>query len=258
MAKLTISILQWSRLPWLDACLKSLYNEVQGLPIEVRILDDGIRNVSPVGGASETDTKNIVNKYGFEYYRRKENEPFGINDQIIRASKMSNGEYSWIIGNDDLFLKDSVKCVLDHLNDLNYYYGNYKIWKSDNPPNNPNEINSNQYGSKHIGNYPVDKISEFLKYDCNYFTPTYCSIMKTEHWLKAYNNYKDSRNKWIILEETIPYAIYITDNLMDKQGFYIGQHLLLCSYSVTWNKEPNAGNWANLFPVFCDRIKHHL
>lgn len=245
---LTIGILQWSRLNWLDACLKSIpvYDS-----IEIIVVDDGIRNIKPVGGNTEEETLNIIKNYPNVIYRRRlDTEHFGINEQIIRLSNIAQGKYLWIIGNDDCFIED-LSVVLDQLNsDVDYIYVNYKFWKSVNPTDKITVLGTGSSCNKIL----KGKLIDFAFLDKNYFTPTYCSIMKTCHWLNAYKEWKDSRNKWLDLRETIPYAIYIIDNLLNKEAVHIGLLVLLSSYSVTWDKEPNANNWSKLFSELCEYL----
>ena len=99
---LSICIPSYNRLDCLDNCLNSILiasKNVENFDFEVSISDNH----------SEKDPIEIINKYKnyfkINYNRNKKNLGFALN--AIQTVEQSEGEYAWIIGNDDLILPNT-------------------------------------------------------------------------------------------------------------------------------------------------------
>ena len=102
---LSICIPTFERVEFLKNCLNSIYIASKNVKsdFEVCISDN----------FSSEDIKKVVNyykkKFFIKYNRNKEN--LGMGKNIIQSAMMAKGEYTWIIGNDDLLFPESLKKI---------------------------------------------------------------------------------------------------------------------------------------------------
>tara|TARA_B100000965_G_scaffold28469_1_gene21083 strand:- start:645 stop:1685 length:1041 start_codon:yes stop_codon:yes gene_type:complete len=118
---LSICIPTYNRANNLINCLESLYaNEKKYLDqITVCISDN----------CSTDNTKKVVSKYldklPIIYSKNKTN--LGIPKNFLKVVSMSNAEYVWLVGDDDLFLENSIERVLNLISknkDIDFFYVN--------------------------------------------------------------------------------------------------------------------------------------
>jgi glycosyltransferase involved in cell wall biosynthesis len=118
---LSICIPTFERTEFLKNCLNSIYIASKNIKsnFEVCISDN----------CSSQNVKKIVNfykkKFLIKYNRNKEN--LGMGKNIIQSAMMAKGEYSWIIGNDDLLFPESLKkifFILQSNKDVDFFFIN--------------------------------------------------------------------------------------------------------------------------------------
>jgi len=119
--KLSICIPTYNRAVHLANCLESLTkNEERYLnQISVCVSDN----------CSKDDTEDVILKYSKKlpliFSKNKEN--IGIPRNFLKVVDMSDSEYVWLIGDDDLFLDNSIKRVLELIeknSDVDFFYVN--------------------------------------------------------------------------------------------------------------------------------------
>jgi len=143
---LSICIPTYNRVNQLDNCLNSILiskKKVDNFNFEICISDN----------CSEEDTESIIKKYNKEltikYNRNEKNFGFAING--IKTVSMAKGEYSWMIGNDDLILPKTLlklKNLLQNNLDNDYFF-----------------INSYHLESSYLKNFPTPFDTKNLKYE---------------------------------------------------------------------------------------------
>ena len=119
---LSICIPTYNRVKQLDNCLNSILiskRNVENFNFEICVSDNN----------SAEDTESTIKKYSKElkikYNKNKENLGFAING--IKSVKMAEGEFSWMIGNDDLILPETLTKLKDLLQnnfDKDYFFIN--------------------------------------------------------------------------------------------------------------------------------------
>ena len=119
---LSICIPTYNRINQLDNCLNSILiskKNVDNFNFEVCISDNN----------SQEDTESIIKKYNKEltikYNRNEKNFGFAING--IKTISMAEGEFSWMIGSDDLILPKTLsklKNLLQNNLDKDYFFIN--------------------------------------------------------------------------------------------------------------------------------------
>ena len=120
---LSICIPTYNRVNQLDNCLNSILiskRNVDNFNFEICVSDNN----------SEEDTESIIKKYNKElkikYNRNEKNLGFAING--IKSISMAEGEFSWMIGNDDLILPKTLSKLKNLLQDnLDKDYPNFII-----------------------------------------------------------------------------------------------------------------------------------
>ena len=119
---LSICIPTYNRVQNLDDCLNSIKisNEFKNnLNFEVCISDNG----------SIEDTSKIVSKYEkfFKIKFNKNNKNLGFALNAIKTVSMAEGEYIWMIGNDDLLLPttlEKLRILLSNNLDTEFFFIN--------------------------------------------------------------------------------------------------------------------------------------
>lgn len=105
---LTIAIPTYNRASKLEKCIELIMKDVLGKPIEVLVSDNA--------SSDETETlmKDIIKKYPqIMYYRNSEN--IGPDRNFLNCFEKAQGEYVWLIGDDDMLLPDAVDSILEAL-----------------------------------------------------------------------------------------------------------------------------------------------
>jgi len=119
---LSICIPTYNRIDSLNDCLNSIFiadKNQNNLEYEVCISDNG----------SEEDTDKIIEMYKsklkIKYNKNEKNLGFALN--AIKTVSMSQGDYIWMIGNDDLLMPDALnklQKIFKENNDVEYFFIN--------------------------------------------------------------------------------------------------------------------------------------
>ena len=188
---LSICIPTYNRINQLDNCLNSILiskKNVDNFNFEVCISDNN----------SQEDTESIIKKYNKElvikYNRNEKNYGFAING--IKTISMAEGEFSWMIGNDDLILPETLtklKSLLNSNLDKDYFFINsYHLESSylDKFPSPFNTKNLNFKNMKKISSLKTNKEGYFWdvidpKVSWEFLIGIYLNLFKTKKWLKS-------------------------------------------------------------------------
>lgn len=105
---LTIAIPTYNRANKLKKCIELVMREIDDKPIEVLISDNASTD------NTEDVIRELLNIYPqLKYYRNVEN--LGADRNFINCYDKAQGEYIWLIGDDDMILPGALKSVLDVL-----------------------------------------------------------------------------------------------------------------------------------------------
>jgi glycosyltransferase involved in cell wall biosynthesis len=234
---LSICIPTYNRANWLRSSLWNWLpqiNQNSGL-VELIVCDN--KSVDHTNKILEE-----ANTWGhFKYYQNQEN--IGIFNNIYRLVKdLAQGEFIWVVGDDDLPHTDALKRVMSIFKkdlNINYIYVNYSYW---NPSQNiENELLKSQdlNFSKTFALDPdtkfVSHLAELVSIDINCFTPLYCSIMRKQDACEAFK-LGINGDTFSSIETAIPHAVYIAKNLLDQSAWYIGKPCILASYNICWSE----------------------
>lgn len=190
--KLSICIPTYKRTHCLEECLNSIKiaKNNSSLKIEVCISDN-----DPEGSAGQ-----IIKKYEsaipIKYNQNKENIGLGYN--ILKSSMMASGEFSWIIGNDDLLLPNTFNILEDNFNrfnDIDYYFVNSYHMNSKLIFQERKKFNFNEIINLNLSKFSKIKQSkkttffELINKDIafDFLLGMFLSIYKTNIWMENIN-----------------------------------------------------------------------
>ena len=121
MTKLSICIPNFNRFALLDNCLNSIKisSKKSNLDFEVCISDNN----------SDGSIEKVINKYenSFNIKLNKNKKNLGLGVNIMKSVSIASGDFAWIIGNDDLLLKDTlfkIEKLFENNKDVDFYYIN--------------------------------------------------------------------------------------------------------------------------------------
>jgi len=232
---LSICIPTYNRVEQLDNCLNSILiakNKVDNFRFEICISDNN----------SSKDSYKIVEKYNKEldikFRKNEKNLGFAIN--AIKVVSMAKGEYSWLIGNDDLLIPETLvylKYLLKENSSADYFFinsyhleSNY-LKKFTNPFNTEYlELNKMKTISKLIKNKSVpfwEVINPEVSWE--FLIGIYLSIFRTKKWMKSTNivnkkNIEDT-GVWSNFDNTCLHPVIISNAFKNSEAYICAKPL---------------------------------
>ena len=226
---LSICIPTYNRINQLDNCLNSILiskKNVDNFNFEVCISDNN----------SQEDTESIIKKYNKElvikYNRNEKNYGFAING--IKTISMAEGEFSWMIGNDDLILPETLtklKSLLNSNLDKDYFFINsYHLESSylDKFPAPFNTENLNFENMRKLSSIKTSKQVNFWdvidpKVSWEFLIGIYLNLFRTKKWLKSIDiidpeKIKDTR-VWSNFDNTCLHPTIIANAFKNSKAY---------------------------------------
>lgn len=112
---LGISIPTYKRPEFLKKCVLSAIEAANGVAIKIFIVDDSVSDVN------KDVIDELTNTYDFIHYK-KNSANIGIDKNISSSVDFCDCDYSWIIGEDDLFLPGAIERVYNTIQDKDYEF----------------------------------------------------------------------------------------------------------------------------------------
>ncbi len=266
---LSCAITTYNRAPWLKHSLPRLIEAARpfGDLMEVVVCDN----------ASTDATQGIIARYagtpGFASHRNPTN--VGMLGNLGATARVSNGEFVWLIGDDDLVLDGAIEAVLTGLEahpDVEMAYMNYAYTNFGSPEElaDPSEIIRT---ARPIGfggpNRRIDELREVAALNENLFTAIYACAFRRDHALRAYQQ-NVSGAPFSSLLTCVPSSVYALSALCDRPAWWVGQPTVAINLNVSWlrwallwhlERMPDlfdAAELAGIDPVRTDRhrVKH--
>jgi FkbM family methyltransferase len=232
--KLSLCISTFNRAEWLSVTLKNL-SRLYPVPlpdVEILVCDN----------ASTDHTPDVIRPYSsrpdFSYKRNFAN--VGMLGNLRETAHCANGEYIWILGDDDVLLPGAIERVLDTIQShphvaliyLNYSFtriedartiGDFGTFFREATPIVPVEADR------------VGSVRTICSRNENFFTAIYTLVFRRDHALKAYSQDTTGRPFSTMLS-CIPTTYYVLNNMMEEQGVWIGAPQLVVNMNVSWVK----------------------
>lgn len=231
---LSICISTYNRAPWLAISLPLLLKQTAPYRdvIEVIVCDNTSTDETP------EVIKQYRNEQGFYYFRNPEN--VGMLGNLRVTSQHAQGQYVWILGDDDLLLHGTVervlKAILEHP-DASLVYLNY-AYTTIADAEKVGDLDRFLRSGIPIGPpgpdlfAPIYKIATLSE---NFFTAIYCLVFRRDHALLAYSQ-NTSGPPFSSLPTCVPTSYYICQHMMNEAGYWIGTPGLIVNMNVSWGK----------------------
>ncbi len=232
---LSICIPTFNRVRQLDNCLNSILiskNNVDNFNFEVCVSDNN----------SSQNTYEIIKKYSKDlnitYNKNEKNYGFAING--IKTVSMAKGKYSWMIGDDDLILPETLsklKKILLHNLDKDYFFINsYHLnsiyLENFNSPFDTKNLNLKTMNT--ISKLKYDRSGNFWdvidpKVSWDFLIGIYLNIFNTKKWLNSLDainkdNIKDTR-VWSNFDNTCLHPIIISNAFKNSKVYICAEPL---------------------------------
>ncbi|RMC99280.1 glycosyltransferase family 2 protein [Aquitalea palustris] len=231
--KLSIAIPTYNRSQFLQGALDRLFasDAILDAQIEIVISDN----------ASTDNTEDIIHsaseKYGKEihYFRNEKN--LGIDGNIHQVVNRSNGEYVWMLSDDDVIADNAIDYVLNKINQQNFCF---------------HFLNAKPLNLEGKTSKVIDTDQDIITTDNNIFIEkiwvwaTFISsfLFKREHWINIHN-----REDYIGTDIYLTYTLYalLANNPSEKKiigstpiilirSQYTGSYRIFYAFGYQWFK----------------------
>jgi glycosyltransferase involved in cell wall biosynthesis len=238
MVKLSICIPTYNRAANLDYLLRSIKDTAIKFKFSYQIC---------VSDNNSTDnTKNIVYQYEaflpIKYSKNSTNK--GLARNIIDSVDMADGEWAWLVGDDDIFLPNSYeelnKLMLDNSKEKFILTNCYKI-DSFNYSEHSSKLSSSEFLATLTKNSRMPKRERlnFMnlidhRYTFDFLGGMFLSIFKTKYWERGKNKIDlelANQNNFHSLESTFPHLCIFQEGFFDEKSIFIPNPLLLTTSS---------------------------
>jgi glycosyltransferase involved in cell wall biosynthesis len=226
---LSIGIPTFNRASRLNSLLNSIVQQCARFAQEVEII------VSD--NASTDETKEVVERYRGQfpiiYSRNRVNEGACRNVQIL-GSALSNGRFTWLIGDDDLVRQDAIQrvlAVIKQLPDVHFIFANTS-------PRSAEEYAARTInGLVNSGDFPVtgpvkarstgdrllNSFDELIDPDIDetFLGSLMCGIFRTDTW-REYQVEIDSReSSFSSLATSYPHALVFAHTMVGRKAYFL-------------------------------------
>lgn len=243
MPLLSICVPTYKKADWVKASLLNTLSQVQAMEpglVEVVVSDDASTDHSP---QVLKELQLQYSQFLRVYYQDKN---LGNNANYVFTLSQAQGQFVWLVGNDDFLRPGAVKKVLSAIQanpHLDYFYMSYAFFK---PPATVEEMPTLDQIAMHERDLPAcltgkhDRGDRRLKWlgeipalDFLCFTPMYSGIAKKQMWIDAYS-FNAAGDFFRDLEGSFGYAQYLVEHFLNIPGYYIGHPYVLASTDITW------------------------
>ena len=232
---LSICIPTYNRINQLDNCLNSIL-------ISKKNVDDFNFEICISDNNSKENTEEIIQKYNKElkikFNRNEKNFGFAIN--AIKTVSMAQGEFSWMIGDDDLILPKTLlklKNLLQNNSDNDYFFINSYHLNSIylgqfSSPFDTNNLNFENM--KKMSPLKISRSAPFWevidpKVSWDFLIGIYLSIFRTEKWLKSIDVIDQEKIKdtgvWSNFDNTCLHPIVIANAFKNSKAYICAEPL---------------------------------
>ncbi|MBZ9624561.1 glycosyltransferase family 2 protein [Clostridium sp. FP2] len=245
---ITICIPTYNRAKLLEYMLKSILPQVR----EVKDIVEIIISDNCSSDNTQSIVKGFQEKYKFIRYNRNFKNIGACKNIELLTTKLATGEYSWVIGDDDMIVSGGIKEIIDIIQknlELDYFFVNYF---------SKDISERNDIISKFHSIYqPIEKEIQFketklMKVDkwqniyminrerpLETFTAILSNILRTTAWKEQFKllSLNEDSLSFDSLDNTYPHLIIVSKSMLNKPAYYIGKPIVLLGF--------NSQEWIN-------------
>lgn len=166
------------------------------------------------------------------YSRNDENR--GFHGNVVKlVTELAQGEYLWLIGDDDLLLPEAISRlipILEANRDRDGFYVNFRV--ASHRSHWPESALAGYGGEyRHLSvpdreNHPVDTWHQFLASESYLCTHMYANITRRQSWVDYWRGRKVPPPAQRTLLSVYPHNVVFGEMLMYKPAYYIGDPML--------------------------------
>jgi hypothetical protein len=218
------------------SCAITTYNRAHGLKHSLPRLIDAARpfrdhvEVVVCDNTSTDATPDVVARFvglpGFLSHRNPAN--LGMLGNLGATTRVSNGAYVWLMGDDDLIIDGAIEAVLSGLEqhpDVEMAYMNYAYTNFDAPEqlSDPDDILRTAKSIGYCGpNRRVAALRDVAALNENLFTAIFACAFRRDHALRAYQQ-NVAGPPFSSLLTCIPSSAYALSALQDRPAYWVGR-----------------------------------
>jgi FkbM family methyltransferase len=231
---LSICIPTYNRAHLLRSALHSLMDQVQqsGGLVELVISDND----------STDDTYQIIEgakqKGPLRYHKNGEN--IGVIRNILKVVERAEGEFCWLLGDDEMLRPGAVAKVVETLKshpDLDFFYVNYSLDTFDRRAGKfvtPDDFREwTRTASARLDDHRVDRWEQLIAEDFNALGAMYTSIFRRSMWVQGAADlglgelFSSAANSY-------PHAVIYARTMVGKPAFAIGYPWIIMCGTESW------------------------
>ncbi len=264
---LSCAITTYNRAKWLTHSLPRLIEAAKpfGSAVEIVVCDNASTDATPEVVARHAGVPGLV--------ARRNPMNVGMLGNLGATVRAANGQFVWLIGDDDLVMREGLAAVLHGIEshaDIEMAYMNYAYTNFDAPEqlSDPDDIIR---AAKPIGyggpDRRVDELRQVAALNENLFTAIYACAFRRDHALRAYQQ-DTSGAPFSSLATCVPSSTYALAALQDRPAWWVGQPAIVVNMNVSWlrwallwhlERMPDlfdVSELASIDPVRLDRHRH--
>ena len=234
MKKISLCIPTYNRGIYLNNLLSSIFlNKNYLRNVEICISDNN----------SSDETSSIIKSYkkkiSIKYKKNKKN--IGLAANIINVSQMATGEFIWLIGDDDILFKDSIKRLKNLIASnpgVDFFYVNAFTMSKNKIKKNKSNYSYN-YVSKNFNRFStytkdgqldfIDLINPDISFD--YLGGIFLSVFKKKKWDKEISRVKkknlSNKNTFSDFDNTFPHIKIFAFAFKDSKAYFNSKPVII-------------------------------
>ena len=232
---LSICIPTYNRADWLRVCLLSLAPMMPdaGALVEVVVSD----NASPDDGATARLVADMQTHYSIRFHQQERN--IGLNPNVLfTVGQMAQGEYVWVIGDDDVPCSDILARLLSMLQmqpQLDFVYINHLLYNGQQPLSETTSQDAISVYNSDFQDKCLPQLQDILPQETNCFTAIYSFALRRTLAMDAFR-VDTTVPPFANIGSVVPHAAYIIQNLLHRPAGYLGQPGIIASSAISWKK----------------------
>jgi len=238
--RLSICIPTYNRSKYLDRCLSILVPQAQKLPNDVEII------VSD--NCSNDDTGEVVARYsqdGLVRYSKNESNIGGCKNIQKCFSTLAEGEFCWVIGDDDILRDGSIAKVVQIIRDnpdIDYIHVNFifdtaseetRIQAFQGTLTDPSKMG--MLGIKNLKERKIDQWEDLLADDMFSLNGLYTGISRLALVRDEFRGIRIGRD-FENIESTYPHTVSYIRKLVGRKAYTTGVPWVICGTKCSWTK----------------------
>ncbi len=230
--KLSLCISTYNRAKWLKTSLANIARQISYARDDLEIL--------VVDNASTDETSSIpalfLHRSDFRFFRNPIN--VGMLGNLAVTAQRAQGEYVWILGDDDLTRSGAIERVLSLLVDkphIELVYLNYG-YTSEVTPDNVQDLDEFLDGYNVLQPPCPDEegdVASLAAKTENFYTAIYSHIYRRDHAIRSYCQDTSGRI-FSTMRSCIPTTCYVLGEMPHAPAYWVGEPSLVVNSNVSW------------------------